>query len=113
MGKTFRKFTSLCMELCWAAMSAGATGPQTVLLPGFVLLLQCMCVLRRLRFLAGPGERSKADDAAHAALAALALAACLGQDLTGYALRSRCDLVPEAGQPSGFDLIQSDGAVQN
>ena len=76
----------------------------------FVLSLPA---LRRLRFLAGPGQKSKADDAAHAALAALALAACLGQDLTGYALRSRCDLVPEAGQPSSFELIQPDGSVQN
>src|SRR5271156_3285035 len=40
MGKTFRKFTSLCRELCCDAVSAGATGPQTVLLPGLVVLLQ-------------------------------------------------------------------------
>ncbi|MGE4046218.1 MAG: type I-U CRISPR-associated RAMP protein Csb1/Cas7u [Acetobacteraceae bacterium] len=72
----------------------------------FVLSLPA---LRRLRFLGRPGQVSNADADAHAALAALALAACLGQDEAGYALRSRCDLTPEPDQPHGFELVQADG----
>jgi CRISPR-associated protein Csb1 len=75
----------------------------------FVLSLPA---LRRLHFLAQLGVNSNADRTAHAALAALALAACLGQDQAGYALRSRCDLIPEAGQPDAFEALQPDGDTQ-
>lgn len=39
-------------------------------------------------------------------------AACLGQDQSGYALRSRCDLVSEAGQPECFELVHADGTTE-
>jgi CRISPR-associated protein Csb1 len=70
----------------------------------FVLSLPA---LRRLKFGQGP----EADRAAHAALAAIGLAACLGQDQAGYSLRSRCDLVPEADQPADFERIKADGSI--
>jgi CRISPR-associated protein Csb1 len=70
----------------------------------FVLSLPA---LRRLHFSHGP----QADRAAHATLAAIGLAACLGQDQAGYSLRSRCDLVPEAGQSADFELIEADGST--
>jgi CRISPR-associated protein Csb1 len=73
----------------------------------FVLSLPA---LRRLHFLAGPGAASSADRAAQAALAALALAACLGQDQLGYALRSRCDLIADEGKPAAFESVQADGS---
>jgi CRISPR-associated protein Csb1 len=75
----------------------------------FVLSL---AALRRLCFVSRPGKPSKADRAVHAALAALGLAACLGQDQLGYAIRSRCDLVPEVGQSVGFELMEADGTVK-
>jgi CRISPR-associated protein Csb1 len=70
----------------------------------FVLSLPA---LRRLRFGQGP----QADRAAHAALAAIGLAACLGQDRAGYSLRSRCDLVPETAQSASFELVEVDGST--
>lgn len=75
----------------------------------FVLSLPA---LRRLRFLGNPGKPSPADPAAQAALAALGLIACLAQDQAGYALRSRCDLVPDPGEPSGFEWVKSDGTTE-
>ncbi len=75
----------------------------------FVLSLPA---LRRLHFLVRPGVASPADRAAHAALAALALAACLGQDQVGYALRSRCDLISDEGQPAAFEAVQADGSKE-
>lgn len=74
----------------------------------FVLSLPAV---RRLRFAGRPDGPSKADEAAHAALAALALAACVGQDRAGYALRSRCDLVLEAGQTDAFELVHANGST--
>ncbi|HUZ11877.1 MAG TPA: type I-U CRISPR-associated RAMP protein Csb1/Cas7u [Caulobacteraceae bacterium] len=62
--------------------------------------------LRRLRF--GADAR---NEAARAVLAALGLAALLEQDAQGYALRSRCDLVCEAGS-APLELIRSDGTSQ-
>lgn len=58
--------------------------------------------LRRLRF--GGGER---DVAARALLAALGLLAVAEQDVRGYSLRSRCDLVCDGRVP--FEAVKSDG----
>lgn len=58
--------------------------------------------LRRLRF--GGGER---DAAGRAFLAALGLVALTEQDARGYALRSRCDLVPEG--PAPLQIVRADG----
>lgn len=63
--------------------------------------------LRRLRF-----GGSASDLAAQTALAALALAAITAQDRSGYFLRSRCDLVPEANSASGFEIIDSNGGLE-
>jgi CRISPR-associated protein Csb1 len=60
--------------------------------------------LRRLGF--GKGAN---DAAARGYLAALGLLAVVEQDVCGYALRSRCDLVPEMKGP--WELVQSDGTV--
>lgn len=60
--------------------------------------------LRRLGF----GGGAKAD-AARTLLAALALLAVTEQDRAGYALRSRCDLVPEG--PTAWELLSGDGEV--
>jgi CRISPR-associated protein Csb1 len=61
--------------------------------------------LRRLFF--GNAER---DAAARALLASLGLVAHLAQAKHGYALRSRCDLVPEEAVP--FELVRYDGSTQ-
>lgn len=60
--------------------------------------------LRRLRF--GGGAR---DAAGRALLAALGLLALAEQDARGYALRSRCDLVPEGS--GGLEQVRADGKV--
>lgn len=60
--------------------------------------------LRRLRF----GSEANTV-AARALLAALGLVAILEQDVRGYALRSRCDLVCEGVVP--LELVKSDGTV--
>jgi CRISPR-associated protein Csb1 len=72
----------------------------------FVLSLPA---LRRLNF----NQKPQANRAAHAALAAIGLVACLGQDQAGYSLRSRCDLVPEPGQSTDFELIAADGTMKS
>lgn len=59
--------------------------------------------LRQLRF----GTREQ-NDVARTYLAALALLSCLEQDLYGFALRSRCDLVPE--QAAEWECIAPNGA---
>lgn len=59
--------------------------------------------LRRLRF----GGDAKRDEAARALIAALGLVALAEQDLQGYALRSRCDLVCEG--PAPLELVAFDG----
>ena len=61
--------------------------------------------LRRLRF--GAAER---DAVAHAALAALGLVGHLAQMKQGYALRSRCDLVPEG--VAALELVRFDGSTE-
>ena len=58
--------------------------------------------LRRLRF--GNGDR---DAAARAYLVALGLVAIAEQDVVGYALRSRCDLVCDGDSP--LELVHADG----
>jgi CRISPR-associated protein Csb1 len=68
--------------------------------------------LRRLRFAGGDGHASSTDVAAQTALAALALAAVAAQDRAGFFLRSRCDLVPEAGSPGAFEIIAADGRTE-
>ncbi len=67
--------------------------------------------LRRLGFPDGEGRRDTArDGAARTVLAALGLVALTGQDVAGYALRSRCDLVVE--QPAPFEIVHRDGRVE-
>lgn len=60
--------------------------------------------LRRLRF--GGGER---DSAGRDLLAALGLVALAEQDVRGYALRSRCDLVCEGSSP--LELVHPEGTT--
>lgn len=60
--------------------------------------------LRRLRF--GGGAR---DAAGRTLLAALGLLALAEQDARGYALRSRCDLVPDG--PGGLEQVRADGTT--
>lgn len=62
--------------------------------------------LRRLRF--GSPEK---NDAGRTLLAALGLMAIAQQDLQGYALRSRCDLVCEGKAP--LEVVHADGATEN
>lgn len=71
--------------------------------------------LRRLSFPGNDDKQSshERDRAARTVLAALALVAIIEQDRQGYALRSRCDLVPEAGQSSGFEIVLADGATED
>lgn len=66
--------------------------------------------LRRLSFpLDGQRSKETADAACRTALAALGLVALSEQDRAGYALRSRCDLVPEG--PAPFELVHADGSI--
>lgn len=74
-------------------------------------VLSC-AALRRLRFASKSGAPGEVDIAAQVALAALGLAAAVLQDQVGYALRSRCDLVIEDGQPSGFEIILGNGKAE-
>lgn len=60
--------------------------------------------LRRLRF--GSDERNAA---ARTLIAAVGLLALAEQDLQGYALRSRCDLVCDGAAP--MDLVHADGST--
>jgi len=69
--------------------------------------------LRRLRFTGGTGAPSDGDVAAQAALAALGLTAAVGQDRTGYFLRSRCDLVPEDDAAAAFEIVRAGGAIES
>ena len=65
--------------------------------------------LRRLRF--GESEKKKDRDmAGRNLLAALGLVALVEQDVRGYALRSRCDLVCEGKKP--LELVNPDGAAK-
>ena len=67
--------------------------------------------LRRLRFPDGDAPATpERDRAARTMLAAMGLYALAAQDRAGFALRSRCDLVPEA--PSRFEVIGADGTVE-
>ncbi len=65
--------------------------------------------LRRLRFAGSSNAHSPADLAAQTALAALSLAAVTAQDVNGYFLRSRCDLVPEANASRSFEIVHANG----
>ena len=60
--------------------------------------------LRRLRF--GDGAR---DAAGRALIASLGLLALAEQDVRGYALRSRCDLVCDGAAP--LELVHADGST--
>lgn len=62
--------------------------------------------LRRLRF--GSPEK---NETGRALLAALGLMAVAQQDLQGYALRSRCDLVCEGKAP--LEVVHADGTTAN
>ena len=61
--------------------------------------------LRRLRF-----GGAKRDTAGRALIASLGLVALLEQDMRGYALRSRCDLVCDG--PTPLELVHSDGSTE-
>ena len=61
--------------------------------------------LRRLRF--GGGER---DVMGRALIAALGLLALVEQDMRGYSLRSRCDLVCDGSAP--LELVRADGSTR-
>ena len=61
--------------------------------------------LRRLRF--GNADRNAAG---RALIAALGLVALAEQDVRGYALRSRCDLVCEG--PAPLELVLADGTTK-
>lgn len=63
--------------------------------------------LRRLRF----GTDEKKNVSGRAFLAALGLLALAEQDAQGYALRSRCDLVPENNK--GIELVHRNGTTAN
>lgn len=71
-----------------------------------------MAALRRLRLDASSRARTEADVAAAAVLAAMGLVAATAQDRAGYFLRSRCDLVPEHGTTSDFEIVRSDGSME-
>lgn len=62
--------------------------------------------LRRLRF-----PPLNEDNAGQTVLAALALVALVHQDRSGYALRSRCDLVCEG--KASFEIVRADGTTQS
>jgi CRISPR-associated protein Csb1 len=67
--------------------------------------------LRRLRFPDGAATATaERNRAARTVLAAMGLYALAAQDRAGFALRSRCDLVPDA--PAGFELVAGDGSVE-
>jgi len=61
--------------------------------------------LRRLKF---PGVED--ETAGRTLLAALALVALAEQDVAGYALRSRCDLVCDGRAP--FEIVRPDGSIE-
>ncbi len=63
--------------------------------------------LRRLHF----GLDNKKNEIGRALLAALGLMAVAEQDLQGYALRSRCDLVCEGKAP--LEVVHADGSTAN
>lgn len=71
-----------------------------------------MAALRRIRLDAGSRRSSEADEAARVVLAAMALVAATAQDRVGYFLRSRCDLVPEPGSSSDFEIVRADGSTE-
>jgi CRISPR-associated protein Csb1 len=65
--------------------------------------------LRRMRFPEGDTPASaERNRAARTLLAAMGLYALAAQDRTGFALRSRCDLVPET--PARFEVVAGDGS---
>lgn len=74
----------------------------------FVLSL---AALRRLR-LGAASASPESDVHARTCLAALALFAATAQDRAGYALRSRCDLVPEVGSAADFEIVLANGATE-
>ncbi len=63
--------------------------------------------LRRLRF----GDSAERDLAGRSLIAALGLVALTEQDVQGYALRSRCDLVCEG--PGPIEKVAFDGTVES
>lgn len=65
--------------------------------------------LRRLRLDAASSPA--ANNAMRTVLAALGLVALLGQQHTGWYLRSRCDLVPDPTLPRQFQLVATDGTA--
>ncbi len=71
----------------------------------FVLSL---AALRRLRFTNSPIE-GEHDVLARTVLASLGLAAAAAQNRTGYALRSRCDLVSEPQSSEVVELVHANG----
>lgn len=76
-------------------------------------LVISMAALRRLHFPVSGKTSGEIDAHAQATLAALALAATLAQDRAGYFLRSRCDLVLDANEPAGFEIVHADGTSED
>ena len=67
--------------------------------------------LRRLCFTQRAGGASDVDVSMRTRLAALGLVAAAAQDRAGYALRSRCDLVPEGAATGAFEIVRADGST--
>jgi len=64
--------------------------------------------LRRLKL---GGASPAADVAARTALAALGVCAAVAQDARGYALRSRCDLIPDGA--GTFEFVGTNGTTES
>lgn len=76
------------------------------LLHSFVL---SFAALRRLKF----GDSLERNGATQTTLAALGILSCLAQDRAGYFLRSRCDLVPQEGEPESFEIVRANGSKES
>lgn len=90
----------------WEGMAGGVTmdhALQTVVIS--------LPALRRLKFPTGKKDQAAADLAARSVLAALGLCASTLSIEAGCDLRSRCLLVPEAGQ-SGWEIVKGDGSAE-
>jgi len=68
--------------------------------------------MRKLRFPLSDDREEYDDEACRKALISLALVAEMATDERGYALRSRCNLVPEEGSRS-VEIIYNDGSRED
>lgn len=95
----------------------GAVKPGGVTLP-YALHTWTLSLtqLRRLRFPVNGDHNDARNEAARTVLAALALYALALLRDKGYWLRSRCELIPQAGGPgcpAVLELIKADGTTEN